>query len=105
MKKLPKSDQLNVMIIYGWTDKVLWLVHHMQTKAWFLFSCNKKSMCQRVLKCSIKVAAETSEEEYWELILVLAVNNKYSFNKFNLSEANRGRVLLLIKSVFIRYDK
>ncbi len=64
LKKLPKPEQLNVMIVYGYIDEVLWPVHHIWTKEWFVFSHNKNIMCQRVLKCGIKVPAGTSEEEY-----------------------------------------
>ncbi len=77
------------MIVYGWIGKVLWLFHHMQTKAWFVFSRNKKSMCQRLLKCGIEVPLGTSEEEYWESILVLEANNKYSFNNSNQFESEK----------------
>ena len=86
LTELPKSDYCNVLTVYNWIDNKLWSVYHIRSPKWTRYSTNKKTMCQRVLDCGIKVPAGTTEEDYWYTILSMAVNNKYAFSKSNFFE-------------------
>ena len=86
LKNLPATDRLNASIVYNFIDDKLWSVHHIRTAKWSRYRRNKKTMCQRILGCGIKIPAGTTEGEYWDTILVMSVNNKYTFNKSNVFE-------------------
>lgn len=96
LKHLPTADRLNVSIVYNFIDDKLWSLHHIRTPKWPRYSTNKKTMCQRILRCGIIIPAGTTEEEYWNTMMVMSVNNKYTFSKSNVFEKlktqHRGNV-------------
>ena len=89
LKNLPSADRCNVHTVYCYIDDKLWSQHHIRLTKWPRYSGKNKTMCQRILRCGIKIPAGTSEIEHWQSVLVMAVNNKYTFNKSNVFEKTK----------------
>ena len=86
LRNLPATDCLNINVVYNFIDDKLWSLHHIRKLKWPRYSTNKKTMCQRILGCGVNIPPGSTEEEYWDSILVMSVNNKYTFAKSNVFE-------------------
>ena len=86
-KEMPAIDKINYSAVYAKIDEDVWSKHPIRPPAWQLSSVHERSRCQIILNCDIALPEGSSAEDYWEAVLKGAVNNKYSFNKFNLIAA------------------
>ena len=103
LKNLPETDRNNVVTAYNWIDDKMWSKNHIRGPKWSKYTLNPKSTCQAILRCGISIPAGTTESDYWTTMMVLAVNNKYTFAKSNVFEKtklqHKGNVFFLNYSV------
>ena len=102
LKNLPETDRNNVVTAYNWIDDKLWSKNHIRGPKWAKYTLNQKSTCQRILRCGITIPAGTTESDYWTTMMVLAVNNKYTFAKSDVFKKtkvqHKGNVLSATQS-------
>ena len=89
LKNLPPADRMNINTVYGYIDDKLWSQHHIRLTKWARYNTKNKTMCQRILRCGVQIPAGTTKTDYWNSMLVMAVNNKYTFNKSNVFEKTK----------------
>ena len=96
IKNLPPADRYNMHQVYSYIDEKLWSHHHIRHSKWPNYNTKNKTMCQRILRCGVQIPAGTTQTDYWQSLIVMAVNNKYTFNKSNVFEKakvqHRGNV-------------
>ncbi len=102
LKNLPETDRNNVVTAYNWIDVKMWSKNHIRGPKWSRYSEHPKSTCQAILGCGITIPAGTTKSDYWTTMMVLAVNNKYTFAKSNVFEKtklqHKGNVLTATES-------
>ena len=84
---MPKTNQTNYITVYAKIIQDIWSKQPIWPPAWQFCSNHERSMCQMILNCGIALPEGTSAEDFWEMVLKGAINNKYSFNKSNLIKA------------------
>ena len=86
-KRLIPSDRFNVSIANTKIDTDIWSYNPIRPRAWYHWSVNPRSFANKIMECGLRVPAGVESKDYWETILVRAVNDKYTYTKSNLIQA------------------